>query len=260
MGQHGPTWPRGDVAGPLARFNGHWGEARPLVLPEVIESGRVHLRVTGGILDLLVAEVGRQRQGVDPVVDELEARGMSQVVRMNVGKSNGLGRTAEVLKKATGRHRSAPFSEKYIARTGILTAQLPQRANFSAAERMNRVFASLAPDDFQSACVKVDLRPSEADQFADAQAMPKGHQDHRCVPVAVTTGFAGCCAKLLHLAFREVFSAVGLIVFALCPQIDNFPTYSGWGCGSGWLGSRRFIGNHGLHFPERNLVSGKYVG
>src|SRR5215469_5546906 len=111
---------------------------------------------------------------------------------------------------------------------------------------MNRVFASLAPDDFQSACVKVDLRPSEADQLADAQPMSKSHQDHRCVPVPVTTGFTGCNAKVFDLAFREVFTTVGLIVFALCPQIDNFPAYSGWGCGLDWARSQTFPKVHGL--------------
>src|SRR5947209_8368755 len=45
------------------------------VLPEAIETSRVHLRVSGRIGDLAVPEIGREGSGIDALVHQLEAAG-----------------------------------------------------------------------------------------------------------------------------------------------------------------------------------------
>jgi len=52
--------------------------------PEVLKSIRRKFGVTHRMLDVLVPEVGLQRAGIDAVVCELEAAGMSQHVRVQL--------------------------------------------------------------------------------------------------------------------------------------------------------------------------------
>ena len=53
------------------------------IAPEVLETGRRQLGVAHRVLDVLVAEIGLQRAGIDAVIGELETAGVAQHVRMH---------------------------------------------------------------------------------------------------------------------------------------------------------------------------------
>jgi hypothetical protein len=53
------------------------------IAPEILETRRRQLRVPAGVLDVLVAEIGLQRAGIDAVVSELVAAGVPQHVGMD---------------------------------------------------------------------------------------------------------------------------------------------------------------------------------
>src|SRR5262249_9228044 len=101
-----------------------------LVLPEAVEASRVHLCIPCGISYLTVPEIRGERAGVDALIDELEAAGVAQKMRVHPGHANARGGPLQHLEEAVRGHRSFALGDKYVSRSRLLqTLDTPQCAN-----------------------------------------------------------------------------------------------------------------------------------
>jgi hypothetical protein len=72
-------------------------------------------------------KVGRERPRIDPLVDQLEAGGMAQQVRMDACHADAFGRPCEGLEEAVRGEGRAPLGDEDKARPRLLLpAQLPK--------------------------------------------------------------------------------------------------------------------------------------
>jgi hypothetical protein len=99
------------------------------------------------VLDVLVAEVGLQRPGIDAVVGELEAAGVAQHVRVHLElEAGGFGGTREHAGKAGSRERSAALAHKHEWRTLGFALSLSTPIRISREQMaVNRLVAGSNP-------------------------------------------------------------------------------------------------------------------
>ena len=64
----------------------------------------------------------------------------------------------------------------------------------------------LDPTDVQGGAGELHLGPAQVRQFRRPQAMPIGHKDHRCVPMAPTVSL-GRCHQPLDLCLSKVLAS-----------------------------------------------------
>src|SRR5262249_34210904 len=107
-------------AWPTASKGCSFAGLRLSVAPQPVETGRVHLRVACGVLDVGVTEIGREAQRIHAGVDQFEAAGGPQQVRMHIVQPGlGCGLFEELVKPVPG-HRCATRGLEYEARSGRL--------------------------------------------------------------------------------------------------------------------------------------------
>ena len=88
-----------------------------LVFPKTIKPRRIHFGVPLGVLHLLVPQIGRQRQRIEPEIDQPKTAPMTQQMRVNVRQpSLRAGRTQHLV-KSLPRHRRALVAEEHKCRS-----------------------------------------------------------------------------------------------------------------------------------------------
>ena len=106
------------------------------VLPKVSEAMRRQRRIAHGVLDILVAEIGLQRQGIDALIGELVAASVPQHVRMDDEiETRDLAEPLHHDTESARRERCAALRDEDEWRRRLLLALKPaQGAHFRAAE------------------------------------------------------------------------------------------------------------------------------
>jgi hypothetical protein len=165
--------------------------------------------------------------GVMSVVGEFEAAGMAQHMGMD-GEADAcnLTGTSEDLSHIVGGERPPAFGQENINALGIVTAQTAQGAQLGSADRMGRGGTVLSSSDVQQALAKIDLVPTQGDEFADSQPVPIGQENQRRVPVTVTTAAASGIHEGVHFLLGQVFA--GALLSVPSALWRNFPIYSVW--------------------------------
>src|SRR5262249_40752191 len=126
------------------------------ILPEPIEAVRAQLGISHRVRDVAVAEVVLQRAGIDAVIGELEAAGVSEHVRMNgEGKFGQFPSPADHFEEPGPRHRATAFGVEDEAAVQVLPSQLAQCSDFLASEGVRAVDAILGPPDMDAAAIKL---------------------------------------------------------------------------------------------------------
>src|SRR6516164_82695 len=93
-----------------ARFEFRWPWGATSILPKAVKAPRIHLSVARRIGDLAMPQIGRQGPRIDALIDQLEAAGVAQQVRVNPGHANALSRPRQHLEEPIGRHRGPAFT------------------------------------------------------------------------------------------------------------------------------------------------------
>src|ERR1700730_12829937 len=110
------------------------------VLPKAIEPLGVHLRIARRVRDLAMPEICGGGPGIDALVDELEAGGVPQQMRVNVAHADTLGRAAQRLEEPVGAQGRAALAQEHVAGAGrLLPPDASQRADLAAGQRVNAV-------------------------------------------------------------------------------------------------------------------------
>jgi hypothetical protein len=95
-------------------------------VPEILEAGRRQLGVAHGVLDVAVPKISLQRTGIDTVIGQLEAAGVSQHVRMHrETEIGGNAKPRDHLTKSRGRERCTALRREDKGRCRILLAFEP---------------------------------------------------------------------------------------------------------------------------------------
>ena len=179
------------------------GTRENLVLPKPLEPIRTQLRVAHGMRDVSVPEVLLDRSRVVPFVRELVAGGVPQHVRMDrEGEFRELAGARNQLPGRRRRHRSAALGDEQIGRLGIVAAQLPERPELGAADRMGRGQAVLQSRHMHQAGLQIDLLPAHRHELRDPQPMPVGEEDERPIARTVAAHLARGLQQLLDLRRR----------------------------------------------------------
>src|SRR4029077_3815137 len=105
----------------------------------MLEAGRRQLGVAHRVLDVLVPEIRLQRTGVDAVIGELEAAGMSEHVRMHWKvEASRHTEPGDHLAESRRRERCTTFAREDEGRGLVLLALEPaERPQFAAGQRVD---------------------------------------------------------------------------------------------------------------------------
>src|SRR5262245_29290928 len=139
------------------------------ILPEPIEAVGAKLGISHSVHDVAMAEVVLQRAGIDTVIGELEAAGVSEHVRMNgKGKFGQFPSPAGHFEEPGPRHRAAAFGVEDEAALQVLPPQLAQCPDFLASEGVRAIDAVLGPPYMDAAALKLDHIPGQFAKLAGA--------------------------------------------------------------------------------------------
>jgi hypothetical protein len=155
------------------------------------------------VRDVPVPEVLLDRASVVPLVRKLVAGRVSEHVRMDgEGEFRELAGTRNQLPGRRRRHRSAALRDEQVGRFRVVAAQLAERAELGAADRMSRGQAVLQSRHMHQAGLEVDLLPARRHELGDAQPMPVGEEDERPIARTVAADLARGLQQLLYLRRR----------------------------------------------------------
>jgi hypothetical protein len=196
-----------------------------LFTPNSLESARVERRVSHGVGDLAVAHVGLKGSRIEALIDECEARGVAQGMRVHLERAHSrrLAQTRQHLAEPGCGHGAAAFREEHEFSGRILGSQPTQGAQFVALDGVNAANRALKPLHIQAGGLEVHIRPADIDQFAHPQGMAKREQDHAGVAVTIATVIIalGRLHQGLDLALRQMFAAahsrISLALGGKCP-------------------------------------------
>src|SRR5262245_41227564 len=160
------------MRGELARVSAAHASCAVLggsMLPKPIEAVGAQLGISHRVHDVAVAEVVLERAGVDAVIGELEAAGVSEHVRMNgEGKFGQFPSPADHFEEPGSGHRPAAFGVEDEATLEVLPPQLAQGPDFLASEGVRAIDAVLGPPYMDAAALKLDHIPGQFAEFAGA--------------------------------------------------------------------------------------------
>jgi hypothetical protein len=107
------------------------------VFPKSLEPVGRQLRVSHGVLDVLVASVRLQAARIDSVIGQLVAARMAQHVRMDAEPEAGsLTKPSHRLAEAGSGERGAAFLYEHVWRPRTFPLQLAQCSRLHACQRM----------------------------------------------------------------------------------------------------------------------------
>jgi hypothetical protein len=145
------------------------------IFPEAIETVATQLGVAHRVLDIAVTHEVLQRSSIDAVVGELEAAGVAQHVGMRLERQLGHNAEAvEQLQEPGPGDRAPSLGVEDVAALQVLAAQLAQRPDLLAGQRMGAVGPVLRPADVDAAGVQLDLRPFQIAQLGGAERVAIG--------------------------------------------------------------------------------------
>lgn len=96
---------------------------------------------------------------------------------------------------------------------GPVAAQLTQRPDLVAAERMCRRRAVLLACDVDEAGLEVDLVPAQFGELRHAEAMVCGHANGESIAIAIAPALLGSLGKRLDFVWGEVLTDAQLGIF-----------------------------------------------
>ena len=164
--------------------------------------------------DISVPKVLLDRSRVVPFIRELVASRVPEHVRMDrEGEFRELAGARNELACRRRRHGSAALGDKQVGRLGIVAAQLPERPNLGAADRMGRGQAVLQSRHMHQAGLEVDLLPAHRLELRDAKAMPVGEEDERPIARTVAAHLGRGLQQLLDLRGGEVLAGAPIKIF-----------------------------------------------
>jgi hypothetical protein len=153
--------------------------------------------------DVSVPEVLLDRSRVVPLVRELVAGRVPQHVRMDgEGEFRELAGACDQLARRRRRHRSAALGDEQVGCFRVVAAELAQRPQLGAADRMGGGDAVLQSCNMHQAGLEVDLLPPHRDELRDAKPMPVGQENECPIARTVTTHLARGLQQLLDLRRR----------------------------------------------------------
>jgi hypothetical protein len=182
--------------------------------PEILEPRRRQLGVKHRVLDIAVAEIGLQAARIMPVIRELVAAGMPKHVRVRLEAkaSRDVGAPDQSAEARLAKWCAALGREHYWRLRVLLALKPAQRPQFIADNRVRRRRAALVAPDVHHAGGKVDLVPTQVNQFGDPQAVAIGDQDHGGVAVAVAVAVADSLDQPLDLGLGQMLAAAQVAV------------------------------------------------
>lgn len=122
-----------------------------------------------------MAEVGLQRAGIDAIVCQLIAAGMSQHMDVRLDAEIGRdGRPLDHAGKPGRRQRGAAFRHEHEWRLLAFAVMFAQRPHFPTVQWVRGRRPVLDATDVQVCGVEVDLLPAQIADFGGAQPVPKG--------------------------------------------------------------------------------------
>src|SRR5262245_59204960 len=162
--------------------------AGPLAASGAAEAVGAQLGISHRVHDVAVAQVVLQRAGVDAIVGELEAAGVSQHVRMSRERKFGqFSGPADHFEEPGPSHRPTAFGIEDISALQVLPPELAQCPNFltarareEQADKLTKEILELSdkieddnPVKVQRARLQVDSR-----KWLAARLAPKKYSDH----------------------------------------------------------------------------------
>jgi hypothetical protein len=143
------------------------------------------------MIETLVAEVELDVPRRLTVIRQLVAARVAQHVDMDRERqvSIAAGLFDDPLRGADAQRRAALALEHEVRPRPAL--RRPQYPQFPAGQRLGAIETMLGAAHHEQAGVKIDLRPFERDQLADAETVPVANQDERPVALGVAVAAGG---------------------------------------------------------------------
>ena len=199
--------------------------ASPSVPPEILKPIGRHFGVSHRVHDVFVAHVMLEGSSIVPIVGELIPSGVPKHVRVDRERQlSSLSGPSDHFQETRRRGRTAALGNENIPRDRLLPAELAQRPDFLAAQRMDIIDPALGSSDVQPAAVELNLIPSQVAHFRGAQPMSVGNQDHGRITVPIAGPLARSVLEPIDLLFGQIFPRSEL---GIRGPPRNCPVYDG---------------------------------
>jgi len=138
-----------------------------------------------------------------PLIRKLVAGRVSKHVRMDgEGEFGELAGTRNQFPGRRRRHRSTALRDEQVGRVRIVAAQLAERTELGAADRVSRGQAVLESRDVHQSGLEVNLLPAHRHELRHPQSMAVGKEDERSIAHTVAAHLARGLQQLLDFRRR----------------------------------------------------------